>query len=419
MGDTILDTQKDGTQVTQITGPISLPSGAATAANQNTEIASLASIDSKLTAPISVIGPLTDGQLRAATVTVSVLNTPSVSQAGTWNINNITGSVSLPIGAATSALQSTGNSSLASIDTKLTSPLSVTGPLTDTQLRASTVTVAVSNIPAVTQSGTWNLNNITGVVSLPTGAATAALQTQPGVDIGDVTINNAAGIAAVNIQDGGNIITVDGTVAATQSGAWSVRAQDGSGNLLTSTVVSGAAVSKQPLDVSIVATAINYYSAPVAIDQTAATAANATVWSMRNPSASTRTVYIERIYLNTTYDDATPVTRQTVRYNLCRFSTATPTAGTVITAIKMDNANPLTQVTDIRFLDTGLTTTGVVFESAFATLSQPATGGIGGTNFVLDKTSLKLAAGEGLCIRLATAALNGIGLCGQIVWSER
>jgi len=44
---------------------------------------------------------------------------------------------------------------------------------------------------------------------LPTGASTSALQTQPGVDIGDVTVNNAAGAAAVNIQDGGNIITVD------------------------------------------------------------------------------------------------------------------------------------------------------------------------------------------------------------------
>lgn len=58
---------------------------------------------------------------------------------------------------------------------------------------------------------------------LPTGAATAALQTQPGVDIGDVTINNTSGAGAVNIQDGGNSITVDGTVAATQSGTWTVQ----------------------------------------------------------------------------------------------------------------------------------------------------------------------------------------------------
>jgi len=32
-----------------------------------------------------------------------------------------------------------------------------------------------------------------------------------GTDIGDVTINNAAGAAAVNVQDGGNVLTVDGT----------------------------------------------------------------------------------------------------------------------------------------------------------------------------------------------------------------
>lgn len=36
-----------------------------------------------------------------------------------------------------------------------------------------------------------------------------------GTDIGDVTINNTSGASAVNIQDGGNSITVDGTVAIT------------------------------------------------------------------------------------------------------------------------------------------------------------------------------------------------------------
>ena len=39
-----------------------------------------------------------------------------------------------------------------------------------------------------------------------------------GTDIGDVTINNSTGAAAVNIQDGGNTITVDGTVAVTNAG---------------------------------------------------------------------------------------------------------------------------------------------------------------------------------------------------------
>jgi hypothetical protein len=36
------------------------------------------------------------------------------------------------------------------------------------------------------------------------------------------------------VQDGGNSLTVDGTVAATQSGTWAFRAQDGTGNAITS-----------------------------------------------------------------------------------------------------------------------------------------------------------------------------------------
>jgi hypothetical protein len=55
-------------------------------------------------------------------------------------------------------------------------------------------TVTVSGTVAATQSGTWIL-----------GA-------NSGVDIGDVTINNGAGASAVNIQDGGNSITIDGSV---------------------------------------------------------------------------------------------------------------------------------------------------------------------------------------------------------------
>lgn len=42
-------------------------------------------------------------------------------------------------------------------------------------------------------------------------ASGTTLGANSGVDIGDVTINNAAGASAVNIQDGGNSITVDGT----------------------------------------------------------------------------------------------------------------------------------------------------------------------------------------------------------------
>lgn len=65
------------------------------------------------------------------------------------------------------------------------------------------------NIQSTVQQG-----NAPWMFSLPSGASTSALQTQPGVDIGDVTVNNAPGASAVNIQDGGNSITVDGAVTA-------------------------------------------------------------------------------------------------------------------------------------------------------------------------------------------------------------
>ena len=58
--------------------------------------------------------------------------------------------------AATETKQDVGNASLASIDGKLTSPLAVTGPLTDAELRASAVPVSLASAP------------------LPTGAATEA-----------------------------------------------------------------------------------------------------------------------------------------------------------------------------------------------------------------------------------------------------
>lgn len=118
-----------------------LPTGASTLASQATGNASLASIDGKLTSPLTVTGALTDTQLRATAVPVSNASLP------------------LPSGAATSANQTTANASLSSIDSKLTSPVAVTGALTDAQLRATAVPVSNASLP------------------LPSGAATSANQT--------------------------------------------------------------------------------------------------------------------------------------------------------------------------------------------------------------------------------------------------
>lgn len=95
----------------------------------------------------------------------------AATQDGTWNINNVTGTVSLPTGASTLAAQNTGNASLSSIDGKLNS----LGQKTMTGSVPVTIASDQSAVPA-SQSGTWNINNISGVVSLPTGASTEAKQ---------------------------------------------------------------------------------------------------------------------------------------------------------------------------------------------------------------------------------------------------
>jgi hypothetical protein len=79
----------------------------------------------------------------------------NASQSGVWSINDISGTISLPTGAATAANQSTANSYLSSIDTKI--PALVSGRV---PVDGSGVTQPISAVS----------------LPLPTGAATAANQ---------------------------------------------------------------------------------------------------------------------------------------------------------------------------------------------------------------------------------------------------
>lgn len=186
---------------------IPLPAGAATEAKQDVGNASLASIDSKIvtvdTDNVTVVNGvgassvnIQDGgnSLTVDAINLDIRDLSSVTDS----VSAVVTSSTLPTGAATEAKQDAGNASLVSIDSKLTSPITVTGPLTDAQLRATPVDV-----------------NVTSVVA------------------SNVTVNNGAGAAAVNIQDGGNSITIDGTVAATQSGTWNINNISGTVSLPT------------------------------------------------------------------------------------------------------------------------------------------------------------------------------------------
>jgi len=104
--------------------------------------------------------------------------------------------------------------------------------LLDNAISGSEMQVDIVTMPTVTiQDGGGSITvdgvfyqatqpvSLASVPSHPvTNAGTFAVQStnqaNSGVDIGDVTINNASGASAVNIQDGGNSITVDGTITA-------------------------------------------------------------------------------------------------------------------------------------------------------------------------------------------------------------
>jgi len=118
----------------------------------------------------------------------------------------INGTNKMTVNAGGEALvkDTTGQGSLASIDGKITA--------CNTGAVAGTVT---ANLSAVDNA----VLDVIAAKDYATQTTLAAINTKlvTGTDIGDVTINNAAGAAAVNIQDGGNTITVDGTVATTSA----------------------------------------------------------------------------------------------------------------------------------------------------------------------------------------------------------
>lgn len=109
------------------------------------------------------------------------------------------------------ALSTEDSTTLTSLLSALSGTLNVAG-----SFYQATQPVSLASVPthAVTQSGSWNVG-LTG--TLPAFAATPAF-------------------------------TLSGTAAATQSGTWTIRTQDGSGNALT----SRAAGSARAIDVAIV-----------------------------------------------------------------------------------------------------------------------------------------------------------------------
>lgn len=155
---------------------------------------------------ITVTGPLTDTQLRASPVPVSgtITTSPNV------NVHD---------GAGVS-ISSTGSS--LNVDVTNTVPTTITGNVTVVQLTGTNLHTTVDNFPATqpisgtvtaTQSGEWDVNiedTAGNALTSTTGALDINIKSGSIANTG-FTVTNAGGASAVNIQDGGNSITVDGT----------------------------------------------------------------------------------------------------------------------------------------------------------------------------------------------------------------
>lgn len=189
------------------------------------------------------LGPLAAGTGASSALTRRVVlsSDSAVNQAGTWNINNVSGVVSLPTGAATQTTLAAADTKLGSIDTKLVS--GANGIKGDAY-----------------QAGTWDVRNVTGSVSLPTGASTETT------------------LAAINTK------TVAGTngqkVDAYQAGTWTVSnlpvsAATGTGTSNASTlrtvIASDQVVKTSQQSRSLVAYALLNYTSTTSASFTAIT----------------------------------------------------------------------------------------------------------------------------------------------------
>lgn len=233
-----------------------LPIGASTSANQDTEITSLASIDGKtpalvagrvpvdpsgVTSPVSVASlPLPSGAATAA------LQTQPGVDIGDVTVNNGAGAGAVPI-------QDGGNTITVDATDLDVHDLTFARDKVDASGSAVTVSAgsAIIGKVGIDQTTPGTTNGVQINAALPTGAnAIGKLAANNGVDIGDVTVNNAVGAAAVNIQDGGNSITVDGAVNAVQSGVWVTTIDDGAGSITVDGPLTNAELRLDPVDIT-------------------------------------------------------------------------------------------------------------------------------------------------------------------------
>lgn len=195
-------TANDSSGINVVVDSSALPLGAATESTLSgikTQTDLLAFIGDRLKVDANL--DTTDIEIGAVELKDGATDTRAkIKSDGTDNAVVVTqNSQPLPTGASTEATLALIKAKTDNLDVTLSTR---TKP-SDTQTIAGTVTAnAGTGNFTVTQATGTNLHTV--------------------VDSGSITVSNASGASAVNIQDGGNSLTVDGTISATQSGTWNI-----------------------------------------------------------------------------------------------------------------------------------------------------------------------------------------------------
>lgn len=181
------------------------------------------------------------GNLAAAAASLSVID--DWDETDRAKVNIIAGQVGVQGGTGTT--NALTQRVVLATDVALPSGANIIGALVANQ----SVNVAQMNGATVTMGSGVVGTGVQRVVlatdvALPSGTnSIGVLGANSGIDIGDVTINNASGAASINIQDGGNSITVDGTVTATPTGTYTTKETRSTAAAHTSVVAATASTS--------------------------------------------------------------------------------------------------------------------------------------------------------------------------------
>lgn len=255
---TVAATQSGTWNITNVSGTVSLPTGASTSAKQP----SLGTAGTPSSDVITVQGitSMTALKVDGSAVTqpisgsVSVSNFPATqavsgtvtANAGTGTMNVSVQNASIPVTDNGGSLTVDGTVNAAQSGTwnvGLNAGSNAIGSITNTSFAVTqataanlnaNVTVQNASIPVTDNAGSLTVDNNGTFAVQASQSGTWTLGANSGVDIGDVTINNGSGVNAVNIQDGGNTITIDGTVDTELPAAAALA--DGAANPTTPTI---------------------------------------------------------------------------------------------------------------------------------------------------------------------------------------